>query len=302
MKYLANFWLATLCFLCLVPERLYAQCSGGSCGGPSSGWYAPATYYEWRRIDDAPYQRALIKNGKQIGTWDAKAKTYRPRLSPGKWGVACKSPITPPKVKLPPVEKDVEQQLAEVSAARNFGVDMSKIDKGPKYSDRKHDDITRAQAMALVSGKELPQDWDKPHCTIIGGTPEDRRKVIDDIMGNPALADMKANVRLQAYAADDWSVREAGFSCDKGKPVTIYCQSPDGTTLHRQDDYADGAEGLAKAWARINNVRKPDPLYDPGKDKDKRQPDPILPGNIPMPFYVLGGIAAAVLFLPRKGA
>jgi hypothetical protein len=61
---------------------------------------------------------------------------------------------------------------------------------------------------------------------------------------------------VQDYAPGNWAVKDGFFT--EGKP-TIYLQAPNGKVLHRQDDYSDGAAGLATA------LRKADPNYSPLK-------------------------------------
>jgi len=93
---------------------------------------------------------------------------------------------------------------------------------------------------------------------------------------------------MQSYLPDHWAVARSGFKVD-GQP-TIYLQAPDGTVLHRQDDYHDGPEALAQA------LRRTDPHYDPRKDPDLRQrllPNFRLP-SVPVPVWFL---AAGVLYL-----
>lgn len=184
-----------------------------------------------------------------------------------------------------------------VPADHNFGVDASKIRKGPHYSCRDKASMTKKAATQLVEG--IPDDGGKPFLTVIGGTPDQRRKVVEDLVSDPSLAAFKDKLRVQAYAADDWAVTKAGF-VTKGNP-TIYCQEADGTVMHRQDDYEGGAPALALALNKTS-LRKPDPNYPPDKDPDKRKPDPVIPGfpSIPMPVCCLGAIGAIALFFPRK--
>lgn len=150
------------------------------------------------------------------------------------------------------------------------GVEGDKLSEEPKIL-RKGKAITRALAMKLVEGKELPDDKLKLRLTIIGEVNE-RKRVEGDLNNSPHLAEFKGRVVYQGYDCSNWAVARYGFVCG-GRP-TIYIQAPDGTVLHRQDDYDDGPQGLAEA------LRKADPNYDSDKDPDLRKqplPGPKVP-------------------------
>jgi len=125
-------------------------------------------------------------------------------------------------------------------------------------------EISRSEAMRVFCDAGLIDDSDRLRLTVIG-TDADRRRVLDDLKG--PLADIAGQCVVQDYPPDHWAVARAGFYT-AGSP-TIYVQAPDGTVLHRQDDYADGADGLRAVFERL---RKPDPDYRPDKDRDLRRP------------------------------
>ena len=62
--------------------------------------------------------------------------------------------------------------------------------------------------------------------------------------------------------------------------------------FHRQNDYNDGPDGLAKALAGA--IRRVDPDYQPAKDPDLRKPEPIPPPS-PLPDPDGGGSLLAWL-------
>lgn len=132
-------------------------------------------------------------------------------------------------------------------------------------------ELSKAQAREAIQNG-VPDDRHKLRLTVIG-TEVERKRVLAD------LAPWQDKLLVQAYEPTHWAVRDAGFST-KGSP-TIYVQGPDGTVLHRQDDYNDGAAGLATA------IRKADPNYRPEKDPDLRktpappQPSPLSPPTWP---------------------
>src|SRR5205823_13551401 len=105
---------------------------------------------------------------------------------------------------------------------------------------------------------------------------------VADVTQAPALAEWKDRLVVQAFAPDHWAVARAGF-VTSGKP-TVYLQTPSGQVLHRQDDYDDGPEGLARA------IRRADPAYDAKKDPDQRPrlpPPPPDPAPDPGPVWLL---------------
>lgn len=156
---------------------------------------------------------------------------------------------------LPPPTPPVEQ---------NFGVVKSKLDGSkPKILHRGRE-ITREQALDLVGGKEIPNDSDKLRLTVIGDE-ETRKAVILDLLSHRALSHWTDKLAVQVYDPTHWAV--SGFRVPRGG-MAICLQKPDGTVLHRQADYEDGAEGLAVA------LRKADPNYDPSQDPDARKPEP----------------------------
>lgn len=170
---------------------------------------------------------------------------------------------------------------------QNFGVDQTKLGGLEAYKINGKP-VTKAQAEKAIQGGQVPDDAHKLRLTVIGQESE-RKQVLADLAASPALVPFKDKLLVQAYAPDHWAVAQAGF-VTTGKP-TVYLQAPDGKVLHRQDDYQDGADGLAKA------LRKADPDYKPDKDQDKRK-DPVLPGLPELPPWApVAGLGGLVLLL-----
>lgn len=168
---------------------------------------------------------------------------------------------------------------------QNFGVDESKLRRDPPENYKLGGQgITRGEAMAAIGKGEVPDDSKLLRLTVIGSEPE-RKAVLADLEGHPALAPYKGKLSVQAYAPDNWAVHRVGF-VTAGHP-TIYVQAPGGKVLHRQDVYT-GAEKLAEA------VRRADPNYSPNKDPDLTRPPapsprPALP-DISLPSLDLSAV------------
>lgn len=178
--------------------------------------------------------------------------------------------------------------LVEQDGVKNFGIDREQLGQPRERITLGGKEITHAEAKKLLEAGSLTDDSGKLRLTIIGSE-ADRKRVVDDLKG--PLADLAGSFLVQNYAPDDWPVARAGFQTG-GKP-TIYVQAPSGKVLHRQDDYADGADGFRRA---LEAVRKPDPNYDPTKDRDLRRPS----ADLSM-WAVLGLAGALFLLASRKG-
>lgn len=228
--------------------------------------------YEWRSFPDDAGQVALWHNDRQIGGYHLLEDYYRP-LDPetGQWGERCAPPVEPPR--------------------RNFGLTQDKIRGGDHYCINGRD-ATKEQVRQLLEGGQVPDDSGKLRITVIGDP--NWRSVVEDFSRNPTLSPYKDKVVAAWYPPDHWAIARQGF-VTSGRP-TIYVQAPDGTVLHRQDDYQGGAEALAEV------LRKLDPHYRSDKDPDRRKSDllsrfiPHVPWSVPA--TLLG--AAALLFVLRR--
>jgi hypothetical protein len=291
---------------CLLPPAT-GQWGGGRCRGQTPVGVVQARKvaqsFTWLQTPSAPDQVQLLRNGKQIGTWRYDLGMYYPMISPEEW---AESPEALPAGCPPPPEAAGSRQEAGGSrqqaavspeTSANFGVDVDKLAAAgsEKYTVNGLP-ATRTEAAAAIEGDgRLPDDAGRLRLTVIGDETA-RKQVLADLAGAAELAPFKDKLLVQSYPPAHWAVAGAGFQ-SSGKP-TIYLQAPSGKVLHRQDDYSDGAKGLAEA------IRKADPNYAPDKDPDKRKADPLpsLPdlGQIPEWVWLVAAGGALLLFGRRK--
>jgi hypothetical protein len=189
---------------------------------------------------------------------------------------------------IPSSSTEGDLPVVEQDGVKNFGIDREQLGQPKERITLGGREITHAEAKQLLEASGLADDSSKLRLTIIGSE-ADRKRVLDDLKG--PLADLAGGFLVQSYAPDQWAVARAGFQTG-GKP-TIYVQAPSGKVLHRQDDYADGADGLRRA---LEAIRKPDPNYDPTKDRDLRRPSADL-----STWAVFGLAGALILLALRKG-
>ena len=245
-------------------------------GGVPSVWGGVSCpSVEWTQVSSDKTQIALIVNGKQVGNYHTDLNEYHPYdpvTDTFKGGEN-----TPPH----PLPANLQPRKPEIM---NFGVDRSHIGKERYVINGLN--ATEAEALQALADKSLPNDKHLLRLTIIG--PADlRKKVRSDLENNPLLTCFSEKYLIQDYDPSNWAVK-AGFYTE-GSP-TIYLQSPTGKVLHRQDDYEDGAAGLATA------LRKADPNYTPAQDIDRRKTIalPVFSEYIPALLLFL---LAVVLFL-----
>ena len=215
-------------------------------------------------------------NGKQVGNYHIDLNEYHPYdplTDTFKGGEN-----TPPH----PLPANYLPRKPEIT---NFGVNRLTPHTRERYIINGID-ATGEQALQALQEKNVPNDKHLLRLTIIG--PADlRKKVRSDLENSPLLTCFSDKYLIQDYDPSNWAVK-AGFFTE-GSP-TIYLQSPTGKVLHRQDDYEDGAAGLATA------LRKADPNYTPSLDVDRRKTIalPIFSEYIPALLLFL---LAVVLFL-----
>lgn len=278
----------------------------GACGPGGCGRYEVIASEEWRPYAGEPGRFAHYLGGVQVGGYDANLKIYRAydvttdtwgppqRLSSKKHSCACvagcycgdECPCSGGK-RCTDDCTCVARNGAE-QAIPNYGVDLSRLSgKHEEVVTLNGHKIPKHRAHEILSG-QLQDDSGKLRLTAIGG-PE-RKQLLDDLE-KPPLNEWKDRLLVQSYPLDHWAVTRAGFFTG-GRP-TIYLQAPDGKVLHRQDDYADGANGLAEA------IRRADPAYDPKKDPDLRKllrfPDPLT--RMPPAAWLLGAGVLYGLFM-----
>jgi hypothetical protein len=255
---------------------------GNGCGpvGPAE----PETV--WRRFASDPDRSYLFEGGMQVAAYDHARDIYRTYdARTDTWGPPGPPPWRRPEPVAAPAEK-----VEKVEAVPNYGVETDQLNGGHGEHYRLNGvPVSPERARQALAGDPIPDDTARLRLTVIGDTTAARR-VTSDLASAATLAPWKDRVVVQAYAPDHWAVARAGFSTG-GRP-TIYVQAPSGKVLHRQDDYADGAEGLAQA------LRRADPNYDPAKDPDLRKPKGLDLTRIPPAAWILA--AAALLLLFRR--
>ena len=235
---------------------------------------------EWTPVSNDKTQIALMVNGKQVGNYHTDLNEYHPYdeiTDTFKGGEN-----TPPH----PLPANYLPRKPEIT---NFGVNRLNPHTRERYIINGID-ATGEEALQALQEKNVPNDKSLLRLTIIG--PEALRKQVrSDLENHPSLSCFSEKYLVQDYAPENWAVRQGFFT--EGKP-TIYLQLPTGKVLHRQDDYADGANGLATA------LRKADPNYTPEKDPDKRKPLVIPFISDYIPFAVLAFLALVLFLIPNK--
>ena len=246
-------------------------------GGVPSVWGGVTNpSVEWTPVSNDKTQIALMVNGKQVGNYHTDLNEYHPYdeiTDTFKGGEN-----TPPH----PLPANYLPRKPEIT---NFGVNRLTPHTRERYIINGID-ATGEQALQALQEKNVPNDKHLLRLTIIGSA-DLRKRVRSDLENNPLLTCFSDKYLIQDYDPSNWAVK-AGFFTE-GSP-TIYLQSPTGKVLHRQDDYEDGAAGLATA------LRKADPNYTPSLDVDRRKTIalPIFSEYIPALLLFL---LAVVLFL-----
>jgi hypothetical protein len=225
---------------------------------------------EWRTRDDDPHRVYLFVDGRQRGGYDWAADEWRD-FDGQTWG-----------------RPRSFRQSIMAKPAGDFGVMREHLAAGERLS-------IQGQSVAesrLASPESLvPDDSTNLRLTVIG-SPEQRRRVLGDLVENTDLAEACRGMFVQSYAPTDWAVADAGF-VTTGSP-TIYLQAANGRVLHRQDEY-HGPERLAAA------LRRARPDYDPSKDPNRDRPLGVLSlPNWPRTVWYVLGIVACLFLLRRK--
>jgi hypothetical protein len=300
---------------------------GGSCGpvGPMMAPMMPmpapmpmasaphVATYAWRKAQTAGCY-GLYLDGFQVGWYSCPKHAYR-SWNGTEFGEPTTSPINPPPCDCCPSCKcknschctptskcDPDCTCGEEpveKVTQNFGLDLDQLDKdsGKETYKINGKEVSKARAIEAIEGGTLPDDSNKLRLTVIGPDAE-RQAVVNDLKSSPLLSSVRDTCLVQDYAPDAPMLQSCGF-VTTGHP-TIYLEKPDGTVLHRQDDYAGGAEALATA------VRKADPNYHPDTDPNKTKPD-LIPGldlaDInPLVWLAGGGLVFLVLWRKRHAS
>lgn len=208
--------------------------------------------YSWFQSEEDPNYWGLYKNGQQVAGYDYDFDEWREYdRRADKWT----KPSAPPWGKR---QRSVQPN--------NFGNDFKprgEVAK-PKYRINGQP-ASREEAIATIqaAAPKLPADTHKLRVTAIG---PGREAVDKDMAISPALAPVKDKVVYKSYSPQEW---EANGYKASGAP-TISIVDPDTREeLHRQNDY-DGPEALAANIAAAEQVRAPDPNFDPAKTPDLR--------------------------------
>ena len=232
--------------------------------------------FNWVPTDDNR-QVALYQDNVQVGVFKVPERIYLALDSKGEFKEsALPTPVPEKYLNLFPIKKIL-----------NYGIDLSELKGRPESYYHNGRAITKESALLLMGAQNIPDDSEFLRLTIIG--PDAIRKMIrDDLLNDPVLKDFKSFTIVQDYPSSHWAVNGIGFELNG--EVAIYVQSPDGTVLHKQNDYTDGAVGLAAA------LRKVDPNYRKGGDPDLRG---TLEGSL-LVFVIVITLVLAVFFFNRS--
>jgi hypothetical protein len=175
-------------------------------------------------------------------------------------------------------------------------VDLDKLSQGDCNYKINGQHCQREEIVQALQKSNLADDSAKLRLVIIGPDAA-RKKVLDDLHNNPALAQLTRDYIIQDYPPDHWHVKDAGFKTD-GQP-SIYLQAPEpdgkGKVLHRQDDYA-GPDQLATA------LRRADPNYTPAADPNLTRQTitwkelQTLLQSVPLPLWLLVGVVLYFIY------
>ncbi|OAI41018.1 hypothetical protein AYO40_00630 [Planctomycetaceae bacterium SCGC AG-212-D15] len=262
-----------LCSVSLASEaRAGCACTSVECNVTSSSEVEEV----WRQHPDDPAYFGLYRGGVQIAGYDTRSRIYRSYDAAKRiWGPADRAPWMKEccacvfgcecgdNCQCSGGKRCVDECtcVAKTSAIPNYGVDLSRLNGQHEVVSLNGRKIPKELLPDILAGGQLVDDSGKPRLTVIGTDPE-RKRVLDDL-NRPPLSEWKDQLLVQGYPPNHWTVTRSGFF-SAGRP-TIYLQTAGGKVLHRQDDYADGADGLAQA------IRRADPSYDPKKDPDLRK-------------------------------
>lgn len=242
----------------------YGQCAGGVCSPQQS-----TSEFAWRFSGTSgPWE--LVHYGRVVGSLGVDG-VYR--------DTAGQETICPTEWRLDGQREAIARNVGKAGSTdeiTNFGLDVSKLGNAPQARLR-NEPISREQAFKLIEDG-IP-DGNRRRLVIIG-TPAERKLATDQITDVDCI--------VQEYSPSDWQVKDAGF-VTTGHP-TIYGLEPDGKTIFRQDD-------AVSLKINMEQLRKPDPYYDPKSDRDGRKVDDQTTNIV---FFLIVGIAAFILLQPAK--
>lgn len=140
---------------------------------------------------------------------------------------------------------------------KNYGVALDRISETERATINGRE-VSRAAALDAIGAGGVPDDSRANSLTIMGGTAQQRRAILD-ALATPRFSAWRDKQIVQEYAADS-PMLACGFRVSQETP-TICLQRPDGKVLAR----VEGADAAA-----IERVRKCDPNYDPAKDPPRK--------------------------------
>lgn len=167
---------------------------------------------------------------------------------------------------------------------------------------------SRSEAFQRLSEASLVDDTGKAFLTIVGDEAM-RKQVLADIDSSSALREFKGKLHVNAYAPDDWHVKQIGL-----QPGITYQ-----TALKDQEHNVVPVEFRFRAYAGdaalAEAIRKVDPKYQPDKDPDPTKkpinnPDgtkinptpatlPTLPNHLLVTLGALTGLVGAAYLWGR---
>jgi hypothetical protein len=322
MNFLLMLFKSILIFLTLFgPAAIVrAQCASGRCGMPapaaaewSSGNVAVApsqgmTWSDgWFRHQDGHVELwragALIAHSRPgDADWDTVTSGIpdNVRTTLGLTAIGSSLPKPPKECVCKPGQCACDDCPKECLARRRHeetrtplqewqthGVDQTKLAQRECYRINGIE-VPKEQGLRAIGEAVIPDDSRSPRVVVLGSAGA-RQKVADDWSKSPNLVPFKDKAILQAYAADDWAVKDVGYT--QTADPTIYVVDAGGKVLHRQEGYS-GPPQLAQA------LRRADPDYDPKKDPDLTKGKPAgAPSSTPDPLLFGGAAAFAALGL-----
>lgn len=282
-------YVLSLLAAALVAASVSAQCSGPNCQLPARVVDEPAMRLVRVPGED---QYGVYLRGRQVGTFDAAAKRFRPydekadrwgaevALDPAGWGdgkckcVACKCTHEP-----------IGQTWQE------SGVDAGRLRESRYVVNGR--EVSQGDALRAISDT-IPDESKKLSVTVIGGK-ADRDKVAADLRGLDAATSARVNVWSAPPDHHSLQDTETGRAVAKvdGKP-TIYVQAPDGKVLHRQDDAAGSVDAIRKA------VKSYDAAKDPDLRKAADPANPAAPSTSMIPLCCVAAAVALTLYMRKS--
>lgn len=246
---------------------LSAQWGANGCAtvvAPAFAQVSPrASRWEWRPCG-SDCQRALYRDGRQVGVWRYDTERYHELLSGDRWGHGETLPEgapSPPDIAPPPA---LPPQAPKLPDYMTDGVDVAKI--GPPRAAVNGHEVSVAEALRVVGSKEdkLPSDADKPFLIDVGPE-EPGKRLTADLSSASELAAYRSVFRRQSYRPEAEMVRDRD-----GRVMYapgLFCATATGKVVRLAESY-EGPVALVAA------LRKLPPDFDPARIP---RADPVKP-------------------------